>query len=908
LALAIGTRLGQYEILSLLGAGGMGEVYRARDAKLNRNVAIKVLPEVFALESDRLARFQREAQVLASLNHPHIAQIYGLEDSTGVRALVMELVEGPTLADRIALGPIAVAEALPIAKQIADALDAAHERGIVHRDLKPANVKITPDGTVKILDFGLAKAPVGDEAGRDLTHSPTVTAAGTLEGTLLGTAAYMSPEQARGRVVDKRTDIWAFGCVLFEMLTGRSPFAGDTLTDTLAKIVEREPEWRTLPPLTPPLVRRLLERCLEKDLKRRLRDIGDASTDLLDANAMLSAPSDMPAGNRRVSVAWVVLLALAGAVLIATASWSLARRSTAIGRCMSDPGGPELTQMTADEGLTLDPALSPDGTLLAYASDRKGNLDIWVQQATGGTPIQVTNDTIDEREPTFSPDGAQIVFRSERGGGGLYAVPTFGGGTPRFLAEGGRRPRFSPDGKAIAYWKGSYIGFSSVPGAYRTFVVPAAGGTPREVGGFTSARFPIWAPDGRLLLLGSRAQIPSAETFDWWIVPADGGTPIKTGTYEQLSAGGFTSRDQNVYPEPGAWFNDRVYFSDMRHLWAIPLLSSNARAGLPEPLTFGTDVDVHVSASQTGVVAFSSVTSTQNIWLVPLDANRGVALGAAQRLTTGRGYDSRASASRDGRTIAYRTETPKPTVIIRNLNTGATADVGVSGSSFGSVISPAGTTLAYDAGDGSVRIVPVRGGAPQLVCERCVTGEWTNDGRSMTAVMGIGPGREIDLVEVASGHRRPLIIAREGVLSRPHLSPDNRLLAFRASNPTTGGRDTVYVAQLHADRAVAQDEWVLVTPDELDVRPCGWSPDGGLLYFLSSRDGTRCLYAQRVDKSTCRLIGDAFAVQHFNGVRNYRAGGAGVVSTGPSNAIVDAGFLFDQPVNVSNIWTMRRAR
>ena len=275
-----GRRIGVYEIQTLLGAGGMGEVYRARDTKLGREVAIKILPHVFTSSPERLARFEREARILASLNHPHVAAIYGVEEAEGLRAIVLELVEGETLADRLLGGPVPVAEALAIARQIADALDAAHEKGIIHRDLKPANIKVTPDGVVKVLDFGLAKVIAGDGSTADLTQSPTVTAGGTREGAVLGTAAYMSPEQARGRAVDKRTDIWAFGCVVYELLTGRRPFARDTMSDTIAAILERDVDFAALPSTTPPAITRLLQRCLEKDARRRLRDIGDARAEL----------------------------------------------------------------------------------------------------------------------------------------------------------------------------------------------------------------------------------------------------------------------------------------------------------------------------------------------------------------------------------------------------------------------------------------------------------------------------------------------------------------------------------------------------------------------------------------------------------------------------------------------------
>ena len=295
-------RIGVYQVLAPLGAGGMGEVYRARDTKLGRDVAIKILPAAFTAEPTRLARFEREARTLAALNHPNIGAIYGLEYVDGIPALVLELVEGPTLAERLTKGPLPMAEALTIAREIAEGLEAAHEKGIIHRDLKPANIKVTPDGSVKVLDFGLAKIVTIDGPCEDLSQSPTVTVGGTQENTVLGTAAYMSPEQARGRPVDKRTDIWAFGCVLCELLTGRETFSGETIADILASILEREPDWSALPESTPPSIRRLLQRCLDKEPKRRLRDIGDARMEIEHAQQPAVAPLQ-PVRDAAVAVA-----------------------------------------------------------------------------------------------------------------------------------------------------------------------------------------------------------------------------------------------------------------------------------------------------------------------------------------------------------------------------------------------------------------------------------------------------------------------------------------------------------------------------------------------------------------------------------------------------------------------------
>jgi serine/threonine protein kinase len=292
MTLPLGSRLGVYEVIALIGRGGMGAVYRAHDPRLGRDVAIKVLPESLAADPERAARFEREARVLASLSHPHIGAIYGVEEATGpehttIKALVLELVSGPTLADRLAAGPLPLAEALQIARQIGDAVEAAHERGIVHRDLKPANIKLTPEGSAKVLDFGLAKLVVGNDL--DSTQSSTMTVAGTHIGVILGTPLYMSPEQARGQTIDKRADIWSFGCVFYEMLTGRAAFPGQTVSDTIAAVLSVDPDWSVLPAATPAPLRTLLQRCVEKDPRQRLRDIGDARIELDTAIALLSS-------------------------------------------------------------------------------------------------------------------------------------------------------------------------------------------------------------------------------------------------------------------------------------------------------------------------------------------------------------------------------------------------------------------------------------------------------------------------------------------------------------------------------------------------------------------------------------------------------------------------------------------
>ncbi len=419
-----GSRIGPYDILSTLGAGGMGEVYRAHDAKLHRDVAIKVLLPAVANDPDRRARFSREAQVLASLNHPNIAAIYGLEESEGVLALVMELVDGPTLADRIAQGAIPLADALPIAQQIAEALEAAHEQGIIHRDLKPANIKVRPDGVVKVLDFGLAKAM--DPAGASSDHamnSPTISLHATQAGMILGTAAYMSPEQARGKAVDKRSDLWAFGCVLYEMLTGTRAFAGDDVSDTLARVLMKEPDWEALPASTPLAIRKLLHRCLAKDRRQRLSDAADARLEIEDAQTAPLGEAVVPLPARHVPtwrrvVPYIVACGLL-TLVVGTTVWFATR-----------PPLPRVTRFTitppASAPLTLDVgrhlAIAPDGTRLAYVG---ANGTLLVVHALDQLAPTVLTGLGAPSHPVFSPNGQWIAFFD--GVTALKKVATTGG-------------------------------------------------------------------------------------------------------------------------------------------------------------------------------------------------------------------------------------------------------------------------------------------------------------------------------------------------------------------------------------------------------------------------------------------------------------------------------------------------
>ena len=495
MTLAAGTRLGPYEITGAIGAGGMGEVYQAHDSKLGRDVAIKVLPEAFAHDPDRLSRFQREAKMLAALNHPNIATIYGLEQSSGTSYLMMELVSGETLADRIKReGAVPVEEALKLAVQIAEALEAAHEKGIIHRDLKPANVKLTPEGKVKVLDFGLAKAFAGDVAESNPSQSPTLSVAATMQGVLLGTAAYMSPEQARGKAVDKRTDIWAFGCVLYELLTGKQAFAGDDITEILAAVVKTEPDWQALPAATPMQVRDLLRRCLQKDKTLRLQAAGDARIEIQEA---LAAPKDagVPKAELtyRSKLPWAVAAALALVLGVASWGWWRAIRSVevplrALMRLDVDLG--------PDVGLTSvvgpDTILSPDGTRLVYMS--KGRL--FTRHLDQPKAVELVG-TLGAVAPFFSPDSQWVAFFAQ---GKLKKVSVEGGAAIDLsVAPFGVGGSWGEDGNII-------VGLNGTGGLSR---IPSAGGALTPVselaGGESTHRWPQVLPGGKAVLFTASA-------------------------------------------------------------------------------------------------------------------------------------------------------------------------------------------------------------------------------------------------------------------------------------------------------------------------------------------------------------------------------------------------------------------
>jgi Tol biopolymer transport system component len=718
-----GSQLGSYEIQSAIGAGGMGEVYQAHDTKLGRDVAIKVLPEAFAHDPERLSRFQREAKMLAALNHPNIATIYGLEQSNDTSYLVMELVSGQTLQQRIAReGRLPIEEALGLCRQIAEALEAAHEKGIIHRDLKPANVKVTADGKVKVLDFGLAKAFAGGESGSDPSNSPTLSAAGTMQGVILGTAAYMSPEQARGKAVDKRTDIWAFGCVLYELLTAQQAFHGDTVTEILAAVLRGEPEWAALPAATPTKVRDLLRRCLQKDKTQRHGDAGDARIEIQEA---LAAPTAGPTASGPATRSWrlaavLCLAVLVGAVVAGLAVWNLkpaaARPVTRF--TITLPLGQQLAGL--DNGPAL--ALSPDGSHLAYAARQGGSQRLYLR-AMDSLETKSVPGTDGAVNPFFSPDGQGLGFFAA----GKLTKVLVSGGTAVTLGD-----TTFPLG---ATWGNQrMIAFEfSLTGALQQ--VSESGGTPQSLTrlekGDTSQRWPEFLPGGKAVL------------FTAGLAPTQVAVvSVGTGQRRNLIPGGTQPR----YAPSG-----HLVYAQGGNLMAVPFD--------PERLTVtGTPLSVVegvVQSPSSGAVQYS-VSSTGSLVYVP-----GGAEAAQRRLVwvDHKGLEQALAApvrpyrnprlSPDGQRVAVAIEEPKQTIWLYDV---ARDNL---------------TPLTYE---GSVNLM----------------GAWTPDEKRIAFLSNKeGPVNLFwQLADGSGGLQR--LTTTEYTQAPSSWSPDGQLLAFYERNPTTG--------------------------------------------------------------------------------------------------------------------------
>jgi serine/threonine protein kinase/Tol biopolymer transport system component len=590
MAILTGRRLGPYEILSAIGAGGMGEVYQAHDTKLGRDVAIKVLPANFVNDLERLSRFQREARMLAALNHANIATIYGLEQADGVTCLVMELVSGETLAERVKAGPLGIEEALKIAIQIAEALEAAHEKGIIHRDLKPANVKLTPEGKVKVLDFGLAKAFAGDAANDDPSNSPTLSAAATMQGTILGTAAYMSPEQARGKVCDKRTDIWAFGCVFYELLSGKQAFHGEDVTDILAAVVRAEPDWSRLPGEIPQGIRVLLRRCLRKDRRQRLPDAGAARIEIEEALSGAGVAESVPPASveQRRPLAWI-----ASTVALIVAFGSLAfvyfRQAPPVVQTLryqlSLPDNAEFRMFQ----------LSPDGRNLAYTR-RAGNNRLFVRALDSLEEHEIPG-TDGTTDPFWSPDSTHIAFFAQ----GKLKQVALSGGPATNIAD-------APDARGGTWGSDGTIVFAPTVYGGLSRVSPSSGGpsTPLKlpVADRDSLRFPAFLPDsGRFFYVYEYQGGPKAEDAGLYVGFLDGTPPIRI--LPDISTARFV-------PSPGLRASGHLLFRRDTTLMALPfdpaaLKATGEAFPLADPVPdMGRIPDAAFTVSANGILIYLS--------------------------------------------------------------------------------------------------------------------------------------------------------------------------------------------------------------------------------------------------------------------------------------------------------------
>jgi serine/threonine-protein kinase len=821
-----GSRLGGYEIVAPLGAGGMGEVYRARDGKLQREVALKVLPEAVARDADRRARFEREAQVLAALNHPHIAAIYGVAESQDVTALVLELVEGPTLADRLGRGPIPLDEALPIARQIAEALEAAHEAGIVHRDLKPANIKVRADGTVKVLDFGLAKAVNASARGSaaDPANSPTLTVHATEVGLILGTAAYMAPEQARGRAVDKRADIWALGVILWEMLTGRQLFVGETISDTLAAVLTTTPDLDALPAATPPSVRRVVDRCLQRDPTHRIRDAGDVRLEL-DVSEAQAVTRDTPEGSpRRAWLGWAAAAALAVTLAIVWTGAESAADAPPSGRPLQFT-----VELSPDRALATrlgsNVLFTPDGRTLVFAAAGPAGGDafrqLMVNRLDGAPPTAIPGVEI-AFSPFVSPDGRWIgYFTSDT----LLKVGLQGGAAIP-IARG-----VNIDSRGATWGKDGTIVYAPtiVGGLWR---VPASGGDPAPLTRLNDAldershRWPSFLPCGCAVLFMTQRLGEDYDDADIEAVSLSDGRRtvlVRGGAYPRYAPGG------------------RLLFVRQHTLYSVPFDADRLEVGKapPTPVVEGIlastgdqesgDGSAEYDVSATGSLVFRAATATpaaagtEFVWV---DARGGGVTPAFKEAFRA----SSLEISPDGQTVAIdgRSET-RMGIWLRDLERGTVAPLSSPrGGESQSAWSADGKWLAFgirgERGSRAIAIRSMTGREPERVVELAAAPtSWSADGRTLYAdVRGSGTLADIHAIDVTGASASQPVVRSNEVDAAAKLSPDGQWLLYFSNR---SGTQQVYVQPAGSDRPV----WQVSTDRGSQPR---WSRDGRTIYYV----------------------------------------------------------------------------
>ena len=862
----IGQKLSHYEIVAKLGEGGMGVVYKARDLRLDRFVCIKVLRHEQLIDESRKQRFIQEAKSASSLNHPNIITIHEIDQADGTDFIVMEFVAGKNLQQLIPSSGLPVVDVLKYAIPISSALAAANAAGIIHRDIKPGNIMVGSNGIVKVLDFGLAKLTAQEESADGATQT---FKAHTEEGTIVGTAAYMSPEQAQGKPVDARSDIFSLGAVLYEMLTGRRAFPGDNRMSTLASIIQQEPKpLGKLDSRIPRELERIVGRCLRKDPDRRFQHMADLRVALEELKEESESGKLTPAAPVRGtnSRTWLALgLGAAVVIMSVVAGWFWWH---------SKPAGTAqrtLTRLTSN-GVSFSPAISPDGKLVAYLSTAGGpQPDIWVQQIGGGKGIQITHEKEGASSPVFSPDGTQIAYGAR---GGIYDVPALGGDA-RLIASNGVSPLYSGDGSTIVFTRTDTITFL-------LFAVPRMGGTPVAVHPEVSlGSAPIISPDGtRLLSLARRNGHEAEDQKFWWIIPISGGTLQKVNPPPLLAG-------ESQPPAPSAWTgpdkdHQWVIFErsigDTHNLFRVAITSDGKVTSEPEQLTLATGLATAPRVSVNGRMVFGSSTGSTNLWSIPIDADHARITGERQRVTQVEGVrDDAPSLSRDGKKVAYSSDNR---LVVKDLATGQETQLVQDFPIFRGTparISPDGSFVAYYLPGSTLvfdlLVIPTAGGAARRVCQSCgdPCGFSSNGGWVLTENFGTGLDR-IALVELTTGKVSDVLSDPQRSLWNPFYSWDNKWMSFLMQTGADQEHYGIYITPVENLIPSGSNRWIQLTDGAYHDDKQQFSPDGNTIYFTSNRDGFTCIWALRLDPKTKHPAGAPFAVQHFHGAQRMYSG------------------------------------
>jgi serine/threonine protein kinase len=908
-SLSSGMKLGVYELRSLLGRGGMGEVWRAHDPRLKRDVAIKILPLVFAGDPDRVHRFEREAHAASALNHTNIVSIYDVGREQGFYWIVSELVEGETLSDLIKRGPVPLKKLVDIGAQICDGLAAAHAAGIVHRDLKPGNIMLTRSGRVKILDFGLAKQ-------RHPLSGTTQTSDLTGAGLVMGTPGYMSPEQVRSEDVDARSDLFSLGAILYEMLAGKPAFTGNSSIEIMHAVLNSEP--REIPPKAPGPLVRIIQRCLEKAPALRFQsaaDLGFALGSVTDS----MAPA-VPGSKKRSRAVWLLAVAMLCAVAaIAVYLWRSHSPPSNISSNVT------FRRVTNDSGLTTGAAISNDGKLVAYASDRDNpeHLNLYVQQVDGGGVLRITDGPADDYDPSFSPDGTQIAFRSDRGAGGIYVVPAIGG-EARMVVPEGRRPRFSPDGQRLMYWTGPQVVNVTGSGEARLWVRPVSGGEPVQLaaGCRLFERSTMWSPDGsRVLFIGICGHFDYSSPEDYgisgWVSTADGKS-LKPNRQLYRVWPTIHSPDQVSIDQ---WLSSPsrvlipIRLGDATTITTLPISADGTSVtGSPERIMFAGGDDARISVAANGRMVLSADTSQSHVWSLPIDSN-GKASGPLRQLTSGTAGEFASTLSADGQKLAFLSNRANGVrLFYKDLTTDHEKELSTEGYRYATpLFNTDGTRVlcvqypSATSWRNFVFEIPISGGVSRKIWDKGIFAwlfDWSPDGTTLLLHSfgpGVVKGPGVLQMDLQSFSYSKILASDTMSPDAPHFSHSGKWMAFLLfPRGKSVVKDTALSIAPFRKIPVPRGEWILLSQGNFESPP-RFSEDDHLLLFISKRDGFGCVWAQRLTRDM-HADGAPFAVYHAHERRHPILSLDDGVSVGP-HAIV-----FDRQDLAGNIWLLEPAK